>query len=94
MRRRIRFIPKQITDLEEILVQKEHNKVEAAQWLAASRVAISERATLIFVPARSPVLFLTHGTAVPGCPALRAHFELLQKAHNLTPFVSAMLSPR
>jgi len=45
------------------------------------------------VPARSPVLFLTRGAAVPGGLALRANFEILQMAHNLAPLVAAKSTP-
>jgi hypothetical protein len=45
------------------------------------------------VPTRIPVLFLTRVAAVPGGLALRANFEVLWLAQNLTPFVAAKLTP-
>jgi len=51
-----------------------------------------ECATRQLVPTRGPVLFLTRVAAVPGVLTLRANFEVLQKAHNLAPFVLAILS--
>ena len=38
-------------------------------------------------------MFLTRGAAVPGGLALRANFEVLQKAQNLASFVAAKRSP-
>ena len=52
-----------------------------------------ECATHRLVPTGGPVLFLTRGATVPGVPALRANFEILQMAHNLAPLVEAKLSP-
>jgi hypothetical protein len=53
----------------------------------------SHLATLFLVPTRIPILFLTGIAAVPGGLALRANLKFLQKAHNLTPFVVAVVMP-
>ena len=54
---------------------------------------ICECATRHLVPTRCPVLFLARITAVPGGLALRANFEVLLKAYNLTPVVDAKYAP-
>jgi hypothetical protein len=38
-------------------------------------------------------LFLTRVATIPGGLALRAHFEVLQKAHDLATFVVAIHAP-
>ena len=45
------------------------------------------------VPTRRPVLFLARAAAISGGLALRANFEVLQKAHNLAPVVPAIRRP-
>jgi len=42
------------------------------------------------VPARCPVLFLTHVATIPGGLALRANLEVFQKALDLAPVVDAI----
>jgi cell shape-determining protein MreC len=44
-------------------------------------------------PTRIPVLFLALVAAVPSGLALRANFEVLQLAQNLTTFVETMIRP-
>jgi len=52
---------------------------------------ICECATRRLVPTRGPVLFLTRIAAVPGGLALRANLEVFEMAHDLAPFVLAIL---
>ena len=57
------------------------------------RLRVSKCAACRLVPNRIPIHFLTRVAAVPGGLALRATFEVLQKAHNLAPVVDAIRSP-